>query len=172
MQGKHKVKQTIGNRVQNFELPDQNGNKIVFDELLGQGSIVLFFYPKDDSPGCTKEACAFRDAYEVFREAGAEVIGISSDSEDSHRRFKEKHNLPYTLLSDKNSKVGKLFGVPNTLGVLPGRVTFVIDKNGVLRYTFSSQLSMKKHIEEALRVIHNLSDTANTGSILIEQSHN
>jgi len=151
----------IGNKAPDFELPDQLGFQIRLYDVIGAENIVLFFYPKDDSPGCTKEACAFRDSYEVFQEHGAEVIGISSDNEVSHKRFAEKLNLPYTLLSDKGGKVRKLYGVPKTMGFLPGRVTLVIDKQGVVRSIFNSQLNFKGHIEEALHILKSLDNNKN-----------
>src|SRR5918995_4223579 len=102
---------------------------------------------------CTQEACAFRDEYEQFSELDTEVIGISSDSVDSHKSFAEKHNLPFTLLSDEGGKVRRLYGVPNTFGVFPGRVSYVIDEKGLVRHIFSSQLGVEKHVEEALKVL-------------------
>jgi thioredoxin-dependent peroxiredoxin len=110
---------------------------------------VLFFYPKDDTPGCTKQACAFRDEYEAFGQLDAEVIGISSDSVESHKNFAEKHSLPFLLLSDEGGKVRKLYGVPTTFGLFPGRVTYVIDAEGVVGHIFASQLGVEKHVEEA-----------------------
>ena len=146
----------VGNKAPDFLLINQLGLKIGLFDLIGTENIVLFFYPKDDSPGCTKEACAFRDSYEVFQEYGAQVIGISSDNEDSHKRFTEKHSLPYTLLSDVGGEVRKLYGVPKTMGILPGRVTYIIDKQGVVRHIFNSQLNFMKHIEEALNILKQL----------------
>jgi len=146
----------IDDKAPDFVLINQLGFKIRLFDLIGAENIVLFFYPKDDSPGCTKEACAFRDTYEVFQEYGAEVIGISSDTEDSHKKFAKKHKLPYTLLSDVGGKVRKLYGVPKTLGFLPGRVTYIIDKQGVVRHIFNSQLNFMKHIEEALNILKQL----------------
>lgn len=143
----------VGDKAPDFELQDQQNNKVSLQDLITEYVLVLFFYPKDDSPGCTKEACAFRDSYKVFQEHGAEVVGISSDSENSHQHFAEKHNLPYTLLSDKGGKVRKLYGVPKTMGILPGRVTYIIDKQGVVRHIFNSQLNFKGHIEEALNIL-------------------
>ncbi len=142
-----------GDTIPNFELKDQNGNRFALSEHLGKGKMVLYFYPKDDTPGCTKEACAFRDSYEVFTDAGVEVIGISSDSVESHKQFAERYNLPFTLLSDPGGKVRKMFGVQKTLGLIPGRVTFIIDENGIVLHVFNSQLKAQKHIEEALRII-------------------
>lgn len=122
-------------------------------DLLGERPVVLFFYPKDYTPGCTKEVCAFRDRFDLFEELDVEVIGISSDSVESHRDFAEKHSLPFTLLSDEGGRVRKLYGVPNTFGLFPGRVTYTIDKGGVVRHIFSSQVGVEKHVEEALKVI-------------------
>jgi peroxiredoxin Q/BCP len=119
--------------------------------------LVLFFYPKDDSPGCTRQACAFRDDYEQFAKLDAEVIGISSDSVESHRSFAAKHHLPFTLVSDEGGKVRKLYGVPNTLGLFPGRVTYVIDREGVVRHIFSSQVGIVEHVEEALVALESIS---------------
>lgn len=126
-------------------------------DFIGEKPIVLFFYPKDDTPGCAKEACAFRDDYEGFGKLDAEVIGISSGSVESHRRFAAKHDLPYTLLSDEERKVRKLYGVSNTLGIFPGRVTYVVDKEGIVRHVFSSQLNVEKHVEEALKTLRSIS---------------
>jgi peroxiredoxin Q/BCP len=117
---------------------------------------VLYFYPKDDTPGCTVESCSFRDSYEAFKDIGAEVIGISSDSPESHQKFAQKHNLPFTLLSDSDSAVRKVYGVPATLGLLPGRVTFVIDQAGLIRHMFNSQFNPKAHVEEAMKVLNTL----------------
>ena len=119
-------------------------------DFLGKKPIILFFYPRDDTPGCTKEVCAFRDRFEEFSKLDAEVIGISSDSVKSHRGFADKHTLPFTLLSDKGGNVRKLYEVPNTFGMFPGRVTYVIDTERTVRHIFSSQLGVEKHVEEAL----------------------
>ena len=137
-----------------FTLTSQSGEEVSLGDFLSRKkAIVLFFYPKDDTPGCTKEACAFRDGYEQFGSMEAEVVGISSDSVESHERFVEKHGLPFTLLSDEGGEVRRLYGVPNTLGLLPGRVTYVIDAEGVVRHVFSSQLYATRHIEQALRAL-------------------
>jgi peroxiredoxin Q/BCP len=142
-----------GDTVPDFTLPSQTGQLVNLKELLGQRAIVLYFYPKDDTPGCTKESCAFRDSYTVFQDAGAEVIGISADSPESHSKFAAKHQLPFTLLSDTNNQVRKLFGVPSTLGLLPGRVTYVIDSQGIVKKIFNSQLNFNGHVEEALKAL-------------------
>ncbi len=117
---------------------------------------MLFFYPQDDTPICTAEACSFRDRHVDFVGLGAQVVGISSDSVSSHERFRSKHDLPYVLLSDPGGSVRRLFGVKKTLGLLEGRVTFVIDRNGIVRHAFSSALSAKKHVVEALATLERL----------------
>ena len=141
-----------GSSAPDFELPDQKGDVVRLKQFRGR-SVVLFFYPKDDTTGCTIEACRFRDDFERFAEAGAEVIGISDDSGDSHRKFIAKYKLPFTLLSDKGGRVRKLYGVKKTFGIIPGRVTFVIDQVGTVRHMFSSQSSPAKHVDEALEAI-------------------
>ena len=146
----------VGDRAPSFSLPDQAGTTINLDDMLGKKPIVLYFYPKDDTPGCTKESCAFRDSYEVFQDAGAEVIGISGDSSESHEQFAAKYNLPFTLLADTGNKVRSLYGVPATLFVLPGRVTYIIDQKGVVQRIFDSQLDFNGHVNESIKVIQNL----------------
>ena len=148
-----KGKIEVGSVVPNFTLPSQSGEMISLGDFMGERPVVLFFYPKDDTPGCTKEVCAFRDEYEAFEKLDAEVIGISSDSVESHRRFASKHDLPFTLLSDGGGKVRKLYGVQNSFGLFPGRVTYVIDKEGVVRLVFSSQLGVERHVEEAIEAL-------------------
>ncbi|MBU3702072.1 MAG: peroxiredoxin [Acidimicrobiia bacterium] len=135
-----------------FTLADQDGVSLTLSSLRGQW-VVVYFYPKDDTPGCTVESCAFRDAHEAFTDAGVRVLGISSDDVASHRAFADKHHLPFTLLADTDGAVRRAFGVPKTLGLLPGRVTYVIDPAGVVRRVFSSQFKPKKHIDEALATI-------------------
>jgi len=146
----------VGDSVPNFTLLTHSGEDFTLSSLFGKSNIVLFFYPKDESPGCTAEVCAFRDSFEVFKDAGATVIGVSSDGVESHRKFAEKHKLPFTLLSDKGGAVRKLYGVPASLGIFDGRVTYVIDKKGVVRHMFSSQLNISAHINEALETLKSL----------------
>jgi peroxiredoxin Q/BCP len=146
----------IGDKTPLFTLPDQNGKLISLIDYIGKTKLVVYFYPKDESYGCTKEACGFRDNYKEIKEAGAEVIGISSDDEASHRGFAANHKLPFILLSDKDMKVANLYGVGKTMGVFPGRVTFIIDKNGIIRGIYSSQISYQKHIDEALKVLRKI----------------
>ena len=119
--------------------------------------MVLYFYPKDETPGCTAEACAFRDNYEDFVDAGAVVIGVSQDSEKSHKAFAEHHRLPFLLISDSDKALRKAYGVPNNLGFIPGRVTFVIDREGKIQHVFNSQINATKHVTEALEVLKRLS---------------
>ncbi len=147
----------MGEIAPDFTLPSQAGERVNLKDFAGRKAVVLFFYPKDDTPGCTKEACAFRDDYQQFGDLKAEVIGISSDSVKSHGGFAEKHRLPFTLLSDEGGEVRELYGVPNTLGLFPGRVTYVIDKEGVVRHIFSSQLNAIGHVDEALKVLRAIS---------------
>lgn len=147
----------VGSTIPAFTLPDQNGNLFDINSVLGKKNLVIYFYPKDDSPGCTAQACSFRDQFEVFTEADAVIIGISSQSVKSHKAFAEKHRLSFTLLSDEGNKIRKQFGVPtNLLGLLPGRVTYVADKSGKVIYTFNSQLQTEKHVDEALRILRAL----------------
>ncbi|MDF0556510.1 peroxiredoxin [Kamptonema sp. UHCC 0994] len=143
----------VGETAPDFTLPSQTGSPVSLKDFRGKKSVVVYFYPKDDTPGCTAEACAFRDSYEIFSDAGAEVIGISEDSQQSHQQFAAKHNLPFTLLSDAGNKVRQLYGVPATLWVLPGRVTYVIDEQGVVRHIFDSMLNFKAHVEESLKTL-------------------
>ena len=145
-----------GDRAPDFALPDRTGKTIRLADYRGRKPVVLYFYPKDDTPGCTKEACAFRDQYQDFQDAGAEVIGVSSDSEAAHGKFTEKYRLPFTLVSDRGGSVRKQYGVPATLGLLPGRVTYVIDREGTVRHVFNSQLQAAQHVEESLKALRDI----------------
>ena len=146
----------VGEKAPDFSLPNQRGETVSLRDFAGK-IVVLYFYPKDMSYGCTKEACAFRDSYEQFKEVGAEVVGISSQSVESHTIFSTTYALPFTLLSDEGGKVRNLYGVPATLRLIPGRVTFIIDKQGVVRHAFNSQFNPEMHVQEALRIIRSLS---------------
>jgi peroxiredoxin Q/BCP len=147
----------IGSTVPPFELNDQYGHLFKLDSVLGKKNLVIYFYPKDDSPGCTKQACSFRDQFEVFSDEDAVIIGISAQSVNSHLEFAQKHRLNFTLLSDPGNKIRKLFGVPgNFLGLISGRVTYVINKEGKVVYIFNSQIQTEKHVEEALRILRDL----------------
>ena len=143
----------VGDKAPDFSALAQDGSTIRLGNYLGQKALVLFFYPKDNSPICTKEACSFRDSYERFTEAGAEVIGVSSDSAQSHQAFAEQHQLSFPLISDHDGSLRKLFGVPSTLGLLPGRATYVIDKEGIIRLVFSAQFASEKHVQRALSAV-------------------
>ena len=151
-----KSKLKIGDSVPNFTLKNQNGETFNINEVLGKYNLVIYFYPKDDTPGCTKEACKFRDEFQDFSDLNAKVIGISSDSVDSHKNFAKKYNLPFTLLADTNKEVRKKFGVPNFSGIIPGRVTYIVDKNGKIVYIFNSMKNAEKHIDEAKRILKSL----------------
>ena len=146
-----------GDKAPIFSLLSEQGEEVNLGDLIGLSPIVLYFYPKDNTAVCTKEACAFRDSFEEFRDIqDARVIGISSDSVESHKQFSRDYDLPFTLLSDPDGKVRKLYGVPKTMGLLPGRVTYVIDKDGIVRHIFSSQLNYQKHVEQALTALKSL----------------
>ena len=145
-----------GDKAPDFTLPSQSGEQVRLYDRLGERVVVLYFYPRDDTRGCTAEACGFRDSFEAFTDAGAEVIGVSSDSVDRHAAFAGKHNLPFTLLSDKGGQVRKPYGVPATLGLLPGRVTYVIDREGTVRHSFNSMTNIGQHISDALRIVREL----------------
>ena len=146
----------VGDRVPDLTLSAHNGPEISLSKSSEPQTIVVFFYPADNSPICTAEACAFRDAYQDFVEAGAAVIGISGDSQTSHGAFAQAQNLPYSLVSDVDGSLRRAFGVPKGLGLLPGRVTYVIDREGIVRHVFKSQFFGRKHMKEALRVVRNL----------------
>ena len=145
-----------GDMAPTFTLQSQPGESVTLSDFRGQKAVVLYFYPKDDTPGCTTESCTFRDSFEEFQGLNAEVIGISSDSPASHQAFVGKYKLPFTLLSDRDASVRRAYGVPATLGFLPGRVTYVIDKHGTVRHVFNSQFNPKKHVEKALIVLKEL----------------
>ncbi len=147
---------SVGDRAPEFTLPGQDGKPVTLSEYRDRDVVVVYFYPKDDTPVCTREACAFRDSFEDFSDAGAVVIGISHDDEDSHRSFATKHALPFRLASDRGDKVRKAFGVPKTLGLMPGRVTYVIDRQGIVRHVTNSQLFAGRHVDEALATVRKL----------------
>lgn len=151
-----KGKVQVGDQAPLFSLPTQSGTTVNLGDFKDKSVVVLYFYPKDDTKGCTDEACSFRDNYDVFKQAGAEVIGVSSDSEESHQHFASKYRLPFILVSDKKGVLRKQYGVPTTLGILPGRVTYVIDKQGVVRHIFNDMFNAQKHIKEALSVVQSI----------------
>jgi peroxiredoxin Q/BCP len=148
----------VGDRAPKFTLKDQNGAEVDSEVELQKGPLVVFFYPKDETPGCTAEACSFRDATSDFMDAGATVLGISSDDVESHFKFATKHKLPYRLLADVGGKVRSAFGVPRAMfGLSDGRVTYVIDKGGIVRHRYEAMIRATKHVEEAIKVVKSLS---------------
>jgi len=143
------------------------GDMVTLSQYLNKKNIVLYFYPKDESIGCTKEACAFRDAYEIFSSLGAEVLGVSGQSVESHKSFASHHGLPFLLLSDSDNKVRQLYGVPATIVLIPGRVTYIIDKKGMVRHIFNSQYQPEKHIDEAKRILEMLNSEEKTAEKIV-----
>jgi len=150
------VSPAVGQRAPEFTLPGPGGRPVSLAELLRGGTVVLYFYPKDQTPGCTMEACAFRDDIDAFSAAGAQVVGISRDDEASHARFAAKHKLPFLLLSDKTGETHTRYGVTKKLGFIPDRMTFVIDQQGIVRHVFSSMLRMRAHVDESLAIVRHL----------------
>ncbi|KAM7517612.1 hypothetical protein LguiB_016574 [Lonicera macranthoides] len=150
------AKVTQGAVPPSFTLKDQDGKTVNLSKFKGK-PVVVYFYPADETPGCTKQACAFRDSYEKFKKAGAEVVGISGDDPSSHKAFAKKYKLPYTLLSDEGNKIRKEWGVPADLfGTLPGRQTYVLDKNGKVQLIYNNQFQPEKHIDETLKLLQSL----------------
>jgi peroxiredoxin Q/BCP len=152
---------TPGTRAPDISLPVRGGHQVRLADYQGRQAVVLYFYPKDFTLGCTVEACTFRDSYEDFVGLGAEVIGVSEDSLESHDDFAKKHRLPFVLASDPNGAAARAFGVDSSLfGLVKGRVTFVIDKEGVVRDAFSSQIRAKTHVERALDLVRSWGPTS------------
>jgi peroxiredoxin Q/BCP len=145
----------VGDTAPRFRLPSRNGSYVSLDDFQGK-KVVLYFYPKDGTRGCTREACSFRDSYQAFKQLGAEIIGISHDSVNAHKKFAEDEQLPFPLLSDSEGSTRRDYGVKSTLGVIPGRTTFVIDKQGVIRHVYSSQIHPERHVKEALNALKSL----------------
>jgi peroxiredoxin Q/BCP len=117
--------------------------------------VVLYFYPKDDTPGCTKEACSFRDNLKAIREMGSEVVGISVDDVDSHKKFTEKYHLPFPLVSDPDKKIATAYGVLRDPPTMTNRVTFIIDKNGKIANIFP-KVDVTQHTEEVVAALKKL----------------
>jgi len=147
----------VGDPAPDLTLATHAGDDVSLADYRGKQAVVLFFYPKDGTPVCTKEACSFRDAYEDFVEAGAVVIGVSGDSASRHEAFAASHRLPFLLISDADGRVRRAFGVPKSMGLFPGRVTYVIDREGIVRHVFNSQFAAERHVSEALEVVRKLS---------------
>jgi len=149
----------IQDRIPEFTLLNQDGIEINSSELIGDQHLILFFYPKASTPGCTKEACKFRDEFADFEQANARVVGISTDSPKAQKAWAKKNNLQFTLLCDKNQQVRKQFGIKGSLfGLIPGRVTYIIDKSGMIQHIFSSQMNYEQHVVEALAALKKLND--------------
>ncbi|MBM4341747.1 MAG: peroxiredoxin [Deltaproteobacteria bacterium] len=148
----------VGTKAPEFTLPDQDGRPVALADALKAGPAVVYFYPRDDTPGCTAEACKFRDDYQDFTDAGAQVFGISQDDVASHKRFAERHRLPFRLLADTDDSVHKAYGVQAALGVLRGRVTYVIDRQGIVRHSFDARINAVAHVRDALQVLRALKD--------------
>ncbi|XP_077230852.1 thioredoxin superfamily protein [Tasmannia lanceolata] len=145
-----------GSTPPSFTLKDQDGRTVGLSKFKGK-PVVVYFYPADETPGCTKQACAFRDSYEKFKKAGAEVVGISGDDPSSHKAFSKKYRLPFTLLSDEGNKIRKEWGIPADLfGTLPGRQTYVLDRNGVVQLIYNNQFQPEKHVDETLKLLQSL----------------
>lgn len=148
----------VGDKVPSFSATKDNGEEFYSHEIIGKQAVVLYFYPKNFTPGCIKEACDFRDSYEDFQKEGVDVIGISADSVKSHKRFKNKYRVPFVFLSDAKGNLRKLFGVKSGLfGVLPGRETYVIDKTGIIRLKFNS-IHATKHLKEAIKMVKKIAN--------------
>lgn len=146
-----------GSPAPGFRLQTSIGEYVSLEDFRGKKNVVVYFYPKDFTKGCTAEACEFRDSYEEFKNLGAEVIGISGDNQKSHQGFASEHKLPFILLSDPDGSARKSYGVKKSFGLVPGRVSFVIDKDGMVRHVFSSQSRATAHVREALAVLKSLS---------------
>ena len=154
----------VGDKAPDFTLPSQMGDDLTLSEFLGKKNIVLYFYPKDETLGCTREACTFRDSYEELTNLGAEVLGVSGQSVASHKSFASHYGLPFILLSDVGNKVRELYGVPSSMGLIPGRVTYIIDKKGVVRHIFNSQTQTERHVEEAKTTLKELEKESETSA--------
>lgn len=138
-----------------FKLPDQDGKEVDMAEHIGKKVVVIYFYPKDFTSGCTMEARAFREMHEAFQKEGAEIFGISGDSVESHKKFAIEHELPFTLLSDKGNKVREIYGAYG-IAHTNGRVTYVVDKKGVIKMVFSSNVQPKQHVEQSIKAVREL----------------
>jgi thioredoxin-dependent peroxiredoxin len=143
----------VGDKAPDFTLPSQMGDNVTLSEYLGKKNVVLYFFPKDETPGCIKEACTFRDNYQQLADLGAEVLGVSGQSVESHVAFASHYGLPFILLSDVGNRVRELYGVPQSMGILPGRVTYIIDKKGIVRHIFNSQTQAQRHVDEAKKTL-------------------
>jgi peroxiredoxin Q/BCP len=149
------TKVKLGDTAPNFEGLTSDGSRLALKDLIGKKNVVLYFYPKDDTPGCTKEACSFRDKIEPIRELGAEIVGVSLDSIDSHKKFADKYHLPFPLVSDKEKRIATAYGVLKETGTSASRVTFIIDKTGKITKIFP-KVDVSKHTEEVVSALKEL----------------
>ncbi len=150
------IKVKAGEKAPDFEGPTADGTRIGLGEFLGKKNVVLYFYPKDDTPGCTKEACSFRDNLEPIRAMGAEIIGVSFDGTESHKKFAAKYGLQFPLISDKTKKIATSYGVLKDSKTSVNRVTFLIDKNGMVAKVFP-KVDVTVHTEEVVAALKELS---------------
>ncbi len=148
----------IGDTAPDFEASTDSGASIKLSELLKEKEVVLYFYPKDETPGCTAEACSFRDHWDDIKELGAEVIGVSSDSTDSHKKFKDHHKLQFTLVSDPEKEIRRKYDVKGS--ILPPRTTFVISRSGKIAHVYNSQMNAKHHVDEAISALKKIREDA------------
>ncbi|ARM75515.1 peroxiredoxin [Acidianus manzaensis] len=147
----------VGEKAPLFESVTDSGEKFALSDFIGKHNIVLYFYPKDDTPGCTREACAFRDNWDLLKGYDVVVVGVSSDDIDSHKKFKQKYNLPFILVSDPDKKIRELYDAKGF--ILPDRVTFVIDKQGIIRHIYKSQMNPENHVKEALKTLEKIKNS-------------
>jgi len=152
----------VGEKAPQFSAQADDGGQLDLLGLLREGNVVLYFYPKDETMGCTAEACSFRDNWSEVRAEKAVVIGVSSDSVESHASFKKHHDLPFTLVSDPDKRIRESYGVRGR--IMPARVTFVIDQSGVIRHIYDSNLAPTHHVREALAALRRINEgiTSNT----------
>jgi peroxiredoxin Q/BCP len=151
---------TVGTRAPALDVKDHRGADVRSEALLGKGPLVVYFYPKDFTPGCTREACMFRDAYAELDGQGATIVGVSMDDDASHTRFAERYQLPFSLIADPKFAIARAWGVARPLGLGAWRVTYVIDRTGVIRGAFHHELSMSKHVSEVRELLVELRSQA------------
>ena len=146
-----------GSRAPDFELLAHDGSSVKLSKMLEERNVVLYFYPKDGTPGCTREACMFRDRFDEIARRGAAILAVSPDSVESHADFQKRHSLPFILLSDPDKRVARMYGAVGFLGLLVKRTTYVIDKLGVIRHSYVG-MRPERHVEEALKALEQLTD--------------
>ncbi len=156
MKSKQLTMLKVGDRAPEWKLPATSGGDLSLSELLKNKAVVLYFYPKDGTPGCTKEACSFRDNFKSIQDLNAEVVGISADSIDSHNKFRSSNSLPFILVTDSTGDVRRAYGVPTMLGKWPARVTFIIDRQGIVRHVFNSLMCEEMHVTEAIKTLKSI----------------